>query len=191
MPSLDTIKDRRAAARVPVEFPIELSDLSYLHRGAVVNLSTGGALMRTPAPLGARQEYDLLLRPEGEPPLKLEGRVVHAGPAVAGIAFRTQKAAAFEAAYNLFESIVMRKPALAIRLKQRPQTLSMGVRLYPMPLKGAVLSGPEHWVYGHLKAGNGSLLSDVRKALGGEWDRVAYVPFALLERGVVSLAPQT
>ena len=186
--ALEEIRDRRFNARIPVCFPIELDDISYTYTGTVVDLSPGGARVEaSPAPpLGT--ELDLELKPDGLGPLKLKGRVVHEGGSGVGIAFNLGKPEAFEAALNLYETILISNPALAIGIKRRPTRIAYTARLYPLPLRGVTLSGPEHWVMSQMKP-EGTLLWDLRRALGPEWARLAHVPFALIERGVASLQP--
>lgn len=185
MPAEDVIKDRRFSQRIPVKFPVEMKDLAFVYKAVAVDLSGNGARVKLAENLAVGSELDLLLRPDGDPVVKLVARVVQLCPGGAGLAFRTHSTEAFEAAYNLFEGIVMRQPQLAIRLKQHPLVLPTRARLYPLPLKGLQLTGPEHWVYGLLKK-EGTMIFDLRRTLGAEWDRLAWAPFALLERGVAS-----
>ena len=184
------IRDRRAGGRIQVSFAVEITDISFSYPGTAVDLSPGGLRVRmgqANPPMGA--DLDLVLRPAGEAPIKMKGRVMHAEGPFVGVAFAVGEMPIFEAALNLYESTVMRDPKLAIRLKARPTTLEFTQKLYPVPLRaGQQLSGPEHWVYGLLKP-EGTLVWDLRRAIAAEWTRVAFVPFALLERGLVSLQP--
>lgn len=184
----EKIRDRRANARIPVHFAVELEDLSYCYAGHAVDLSPGGMRFEGASLPEAGTELDLLLRPEGGAPLKLKGRVVHEDGVSVGVAFNVGKSEAFEAALNLYETFVISNPALAIRLKQHPTAIAYTARLYPLPQKDVVLSGPEHWVLSQIKA-QGTLVWDLRRALGPEWSRLAHVPFSLIERGVASLQP--
>jgi hypothetical protein len=184
----EKIRDRRANPRLAVRFSIELSDLDYSYRGEVLDLSPGGArVSASPAPpLGT--ELDLVLRPRALPALKLKGRVAHAAGQQVGIVFDLAKAGDFEQSLNLYETLLMGDSALAIRVKQRPTAIAYTARLYPRPIKGVTLTGPEHWVLGMLKP-EGTLLWDLRRALGAEWQLMTHVPFMLLERGAASLQP--
>ncbi len=188
MANEETIRDRRANGRIPVGFQIELRDLSCVFRGTATDFSPGGMRVRVggPAPL-VNTDVEIVLRPDGEPPVKLKGRVMHGRGNEAGVAFAVGTPEYFEAALNLYESIVMRDPKLAIQLKKRPTSLPYSQRLWPVPLRGGQLSGPEHWVYSRL-AMSGTVLSELRRAIGAEWPHVAHVPFVLLERGFASLS---
>jgi hypothetical protein len=189
MPSDQKLRDRRSNGRIAVNFPVEMTDISFAYSGTGVDLSPGGVRVRMSKALPPQStDLDLVLRPPGEALLKLKGRVMHAQVAEVGVAFAVGDLAIFEVALNLYESLVMRDPKLAIRLKQRPTTLDYTQRLYPRSLGNQVLSGPEHWVYGKL-APEGTLIWDLRKNLGADWSLVAFVPFALLERGVAGLQP--
>lgn len=189
MPSPDQLRDRRTSGRIPVSFPVEMQDLSFAYQGTAVNLSSGGMRVRLsgPAP-AANTDVEIVLRPAGAAPLQLQGRVMHGGEAEVGVAFAVGDPKVFEAALDLYESLLMRDPKLAIGLKKRPSSLAYTQRLYPLPPRGATLSGPEQWVHG-LLGPQGSLIWDLRRAIGAEWAHVAHVPFALLERGLASLQP--
>lgn len=186
--ALEEIRDRRANARIAVRFPIEMDDISYSYSGEAVDVSPGGVRVECdPAP-PVGTELDLELKPLGQPPLKIKGRVVHESATGAGVAFNVGKPEAFEAALNLYETLLISDPSLAISIKRRPTKISYTARLYPLPLRGATLGGPEHWVMSLLKP-EGTLLWDLRRGLGPEWGRLAHVPFALIEQGVASLQP--
>jgi hypothetical protein len=183
----DIIKDRRAQGRIRVSFPVELRDISFAFKGSAVDLSPGGIRVKfAAAPPLVNTDLELTLRPDGEPPVRLKGRVMHGGRAEAGVAFAVGDPEIFEAALTLYETLLMRDPKLAIRLKQRPSMLQVSHKLWPLPLKEAQLSGPEHWVYGKL-ALSGTVIAEIQTSIGAEWPRLAYVPFALLERGLASV----
>jgi len=187
----ERIRDRRANGRILVSFPVEMTDISFAYPGTAVDLSPGGMRVRVgQAAPPQNTDLDLVLRPPGEPPIKIKGRAMHAQGPFVGVAFAVGEPGIFEAALNLYESTVMKDPKLAIRLKARPTTLDFTQKLYPVPLAKAKqqLSGPEHWIYDQLKP-EGTLVWDLRRAVANEWGRVAYVPFALLERGVAALQP--
>lgn len=188
MPSnVEKIRDRRANGRIPVAIPVELRDESFEYLGTVVDLSPGGLRVKVPdADLAPNSDYDVTLKPPAEPPVKLKGRVMHVAGDLAGIALATGDPKIFEAAFNLYDNLVFKDPKLAIRLKKRPTTMEMTQRLWPLPLEGAALSGPEHWVYGSLRR-TGSSIAELKQALGAEWARLCFVPFMLVERGLASL----
>ena len=182
----DKIRDRRANARIPVRFPAELSDLSYSWKTTVTDLSPGGVRLELKSPPPSGTDVDLVLRPQGKPALKFKGRVAHATEAWAGIAFNVGKPEAFEAALDLYETLVFADPAQAIRLKQRPTRIALTAKLYSLPPRGRTMSGPEHWVYSQLKP-HGTLVSELQRALGPEWQRMSHLPFVLIDRGLASL----
>ena len=183
----DRIKDRRANGRIPVGFPVEMRDISFQFRGVAVDLSPAGVRVRvTGAPPLVNTDLELTLRPEGEPPVKLKGRVMHGLRGTAGVAFAVGEPEVFEAGLGLYETLVMRDPKLAIRLKQRPTTLEISQRIWPLPLKDARLSGQEQWVWAKLSP-EGSPLLDLKRTFGAEWPKLTHVPFALLERNLAAL----
>lgn len=185
--NVEKIRDRRANGRITVSIPVELRDESFEYRGTALDLSPGGLRVGVlDGGLEANSDYDIVLKPPGLPPVHLKGRVMHVGGDQAGLALATGDLQIFEAALNLFDSIVFQDPKLALRLKRRPTTMEMTQRLWPLPLAGATLSGPEHWIYGNLKPA-GSLLTELRQAIGAEWARLCYVPFMLVERGLASM----
>ncbi len=183
----EKIRDRRSNGRIPVSFPVELRDESFEYLGTALDFSPGGLRVRLQdAELTPNSDYDLTLKPAGEPPIKLKGRVMHVTGDQAGIALATGDLKIFESAFNLYDSLVFKDPKLALRLKKRPTALELTQRLWPLPLEGAVLSGPEHWVYGSLKR-TGTAIAELKQVIGSEWSRLCYVPFMLVERGLVSL----
>jgi len=184
--SEEKIRDRRSNGRIQVDFPVELRDIDFAFRGSAVDLSPGGVKVRLAgAPPLVNTDLDIVLRPPGEPAIPVKGRVMHGRQGLAGIAFAVGDPEIFEAALNLYESIVMRDPKLAIRLKLRPTTLTFAQRIWPLALSGATLTGPEHWVWGRLSGG--TTIADLKQAIGAEWAHVAYVPFMLLERNLAAL----
>ncbi|MBI5548933.1 MAG: PilZ domain-containing protein [Deltaproteobacteria bacterium] len=186
--SEDKIRDRRANGRIRVSFPAELRDVSYVFRATVVDFSPGGMRVRLAgAPPQVNTDLDIVLRPAGEAPIQVKGRLMHERRGEAGVAFAVGEVEIFEVTLNLHETLVMRDPKLAIRLKQRPVTLPYSQKLWPLPLGAATLTGPEHAVYDKI-ASSGTALSELKNAVEPGWSRVAYVPFMLLERGLVSLA---
>lgn len=185
--NVEKIRDRRVNGRIPVGIPAELRDESFEYRGTVVDFSPGGLRVRVVgADFMVNSDYDLVLKSAGEAPVKLKGRVMHVVGEEAGLALAIGDLKVFESALLLYESLVFKDPKLALRLKRRPTAIDLTQKIWPLPLAGAVLSGPEHWVYGNLRS-NGSLVSELRQAIGAEWARLTYVPFMLVERGLVSL----
>ncbi|HEY3446338.1 MAG TPA: PilZ domain-containing protein [Myxococcales bacterium] len=183
----EKIRDRRANGRIAVGIPVELQDESFEYLGTAVDLSPGGLRVRMPnVELALNSDYDVILKPPGEPPMKLKGRVMHLAGQEAGIALATGDAKIFETALSLYESVLFKDPKLALRLKKRPSSMEFTQRLWPLTLEGAVLSGPEHWIFGNLKP-SGTSVAELKQAVGAEWSRLCYVPFMLVERGLASL----
>ncbi|MGC4122025.1 MAG: PilZ domain-containing protein [Myxococcales bacterium] len=168
MPSnVEKIRDRRAHGRIPVSIPAQLQDDEFEYVGTAVDLSPGGLRVKLPpgAALAPNSDYDVILKPPGEPVIKLKGRVMHVNGTQAGIALATGDAKIFEAAFTLYDNLVFKDPKLALRLKKRPTTMELTQRLWPLPLEGAALSGPEHWVYGTLRR-TGSTVADSQAGRG-------------------------
>jgi hypothetical protein len=188
MPIEERIRDRRHTARIPVGFPVELQDLDFVFRCTAIDLAPGGVRVRAQPVPEVGLDVDVTLRPPGQPPLKVHGRVAHASADSAGIAFAVDKPGVYEAVLGLYEMMVMSEPSLAIRLKQRPTSLFLSARIYPRPLGTAPMSGAEHWLHSLLKP-QGTTIAELKAALGSDWGLLAHVPFSLIERGVAGLTP--
>jgi PilZ domain len=184
----DAIRDRRACGRIPVELLAEVRDLAYSFQAQALDLSSGGMRVRVAgSPPGVGSDVEITLRPPSEPAVELRGRVVHVRGDEAGIAFALERTEIFEAALNLYETALMRAPAQAIRLKQRPTSLPMTQRLWPREAGDMPLSSPERRVLAIL-SGTGTTLADIKHSAGAQWAQLKHVPFMLVERGLASLS---
>lgn len=69
----------RTSCRIPTDLTVQVRDHAYVRRydAALINLSSGGALIRTEAPFDFSTTVELSLSLPGEPSHSLLGQVVH------------------------------------------------------------------------------------------------------------------
>jgi hypothetical protein len=140
------------------------------------------------APAGRRAHPESALRPHlkraGEPPITAQGRVMHVTGDQAGIALATGDLKIFESA-STCTTAGLKDPKLALRSRSGRRRWSSPAPVAELPLEGASSPGralglrePEADRHGHRRAQAGHRLRLVAPV---------YVPFMLVERGLVSL----
>ena len=184
-PTSGVLRDRRGATRVPARFPISVRDATHVWRGEAINLSGSGVLIQIPNRLPVGKSLQVELKPDRLPPATLRGTVQHTiGVGLMGINFDTAAVEAFEKAVNLFEGLLAFNPKLAVEVKRRPTQLSKDVALYPMP-DSTVQPRPEEARMLAYFVG-GKTLGEVERALGDRFTGLMYLPFSMLDRGLLS-----
>jgi hypothetical protein len=181
----DIIRDRRGATRVPMRFPVALRDATHVWKGETLNLSSSGVLIQIPNRLPVGKQLQVELRPERMPLTTLRGEIKHSpGLGVIGIAFDTAAIESFEKAVDLFEGLLAFNPKLAVEVKRRPTQLAKHILLYPIP-DCPVSPRPEEAKMLTYFLG-GKSLGDVERALGPAFKQLMYLPFSMLDRGLLS-----
>lgn len=181
----DVLRDRRGATRVPVGFPVSVRDATHVWKGEALNLSHSGVLLKIPNRLPVGKLLQLELKPEKVPPAALRGTVRQtSGLGLLGVQFDTKAVEAFEVAVNLFEGLLAMNPRLAVEVKRRPTALSKQMKLYSIPDSPVQPRPEEAKMLAYFVGGRS--LGEVESQLGDRFGPMMYLPFSLLDRGLLS-----
>ncbi len=179
------LRDRRGATRVPVRFPASVRDATHVWRGEALNISGSGVMIQIPNRLPVDKSLQVELKPDRLPAVTLRGVIKHTiGVGLLGIAFDTQAVEAFEKAVNLFEGLLSFNPKLAVEVKRRPTQLSKEVMLYAVPDSRVQPRPEEARMLAYFVGGKS--LGEVERQLGERFTGLMYLPFSMLDRGLLS-----
>ncbi len=175
--------DRRASVRLPVRFPLALSDPYYRWPAEGMDLSpegcglAGGSLAFKPG----KEILVTLLPAFGAGALELPGRVAHVTRGVIGVALDVSKTALLEAMLDRVDRLELARPELGVLAARAVRELPPDATLFPTG--GAAVDDDERRFLRQL--GAGKALAEVVRAFGAEWELIRHVPFSLLQRGAL------
>jgi hypothetical protein len=164
---------------------VSVRDATHVWRGDAINLSSSGILLQIPNRLPVGKSLQLELKPERLPPAGMRGVVKHViGVGLLGVQFDTQAVEAFEKAVDLFEGLLAFNPKLAVEVKRRPTQLSKDTVLYSIPDCPVTPRLEEARMLTYFVGGK--TVGDVERALGDKFAGLMYLPFSMLDRGLLS-----
>ncbi|MHB1847042.1 MAG: PilZ domain-containing protein, partial [Deltaproteobacteria bacterium] len=179
----DSLKDRRASVRLPVEFAVSLTDHETRWDAQGREFCPEGCAVLTDAPLAAGDEIRVELAPAwGAGPLELDGRVAHATRGLLGIAFDVSKPELLETTIDRYDRLQIVDPNLGLLAGRSLRTLPWRLVLHPTG-SAATLSPSERRLLSFFDGRRS--LDDVRSSLGAEWGSHAHLAIALLHRGAL------